>query len=146
MSAQSIYITDHDYTRLHNLISSLRWFADDGAGNLSALERELRRAKIVESASIPSDVVTMNTTLRIRDLNSGEPERFTLVFPPSADWDSNRISILAPVGIAVLGCREGDEIECSAPAGIRRFRVEEILDQPERSGFEEPCSYEWRGK
>jgi regulator of nucleoside diphosphate kinase len=137
MSSRTIYITDHDYTRLQKLIESLRWFADGHAGNLGALELELRRAKIVESAQIPSDVVTMNTTVRVRDLESGDVECFMLVFPTMADWESNRISILAPVGIAILGCRAGDEIECPAPSGVRRLRLEEVLDQPERSGIEE---------
>jgi len=137
MTSNAIYITDHDYTRLWKLIDSLRWYAGRNAGNLGALERELRRARIVESARIPNDVVTMNTTVRIRDLDSGEVECLTLVFPPMADWESNCVSIVAPVGIALVGCREHDEIEFSAPAGVRRFRVEEVLGQPERSGIEE---------
>lgn len=132
MIRNSICIGNHDYAKLQNLISSLRWLADGSGGNLGALEGKVQRAKIVPSADIPSDVVTMNTTVLIRDLDSGEFERFTLVFPPMANWVSNRVSILAPIGIAVLGCRQGDEVECPAPAGIRRFRIENVLDQTER--------------
>ena len=76
----------------------------------------------------------MNSVVRLRDLDSGETEEYELVYPADADVSLNRISILAPIGTAILGYRLGDVIEWPVPAGLRRFRVDEVLYQPERAG------------
>ena len=85
-------------------------------------------------ADIPPDVVTMNSRLRLLDLDSGKEMLFTLVFPSDADSDQGRISILAPLGTAVLGFRRGDTFEWRMPGRVRRLRVEEVLYQPEAAG------------
>ena len=76
----------------------------------------------------------MNSVVRLRDLDSGETEEYELVYPADADMAHNRISVLAPIGTAILGYRLGDVIEWPVPAGLRRLRVEEVLYQPERAG------------
>jgi regulator of nucleoside diphosphate kinase len=101
---------------------------------LAALEGELSRAHVVPADEIPEDVVTMNTVVSLRDLDTDEIEEFELVYPADADMAHNRISILAPIGTAILGYRVGDVIEWRVPAGLRRLRVEEVLYQPERGG------------
>jgi regulator of nucleoside diphosphate kinase len=80
------------------------------------------------------DVVTMNTTVELRDLDTGELETYTVVYPERADIALNRISVLAPLGTALLGSRAGDVVEVRVPAGRLRIRVEEIHFQPERVG------------
>jgi regulator of nucleoside diphosphate kinase len=76
----------------------------------------------------------MNSTVRLRDLDSGEVETYTLVYPNEADAEENRISVLAPIGTAIIGYRVGDVIKWPVPGGFVRLRVEEILYQPERAG------------
>jgi regulator of nucleoside diphosphate kinase len=83
---------------------------------------------------IPHDLITMNSTFRLRNLDTAEQTVYTLVFPGEADSAKSKISILAPVGTAVLGYRVGDIIEWQVPAGSKRFKVEQILYQPEAAG------------
>ncbi|WP_206859572.1 nucleoside diphosphate kinase regulator [Lysobacter changpingensis] len=101
----------------------------------SALEAELERATIVEPAQMPPDVITMNSTARFLDETSGEERELTLVFPRDADGSAEKVSILAPVGSALLGLHVGDSIEWPLPGGRTiRLRVLSIRYQPEAAG------------
>jgi regulator of nucleoside diphosphate kinase len=101
---------------------------------LEQLEQELDRAVVVESTQVPADVVTMNSTLKLVELNTGQEMVLTLVYPADALFAAGRMSVLAPVGTAVLGAKQGETIEWEVPAGKRSFRVEDILYQPEAAG------------
>jgi regulator of nucleoside diphosphate kinase len=127
-----IYISAFDLKRLKGLIK----FAEDRWDKrvlpyLEELDEELDRAEIVKPEEIQTDVITMNSTFRLSDLDSGEEVVYTLVFPGKADSTKGKISILAPVGTAVLGYRAGDTVEWKVPAGIKRLKVKEIVYQPE---------------
>ncbi|MGH8084957.1 MAG: nucleoside diphosphate kinase regulator [Lysobacter sp.] len=101
----------------------------------SALEAELARAQVVEPGQMPADVITMNSTARFRDEASGDEREMTLVYPTGADGSNDKVSILAPVGSALLGLRVGDTIEWPVPSGRTiRLRVLSIRYQPEASG------------
>lgn len=131
----TIYITEVDRQRLEKLIE----FADErdrsaSRENLRRLEHELDRAETVAPEDVPRDVITMRSKVRLRDLNTGEEMIYTLVFPTEANYEEAKISVLAPVGTAMLGYRVGDTIEWQVPSGIRRLKVEELLYQPERAG------------
>ncbi len=102
---------------------------------LADLEAELKRARIVPAEDVPRDVITMNSKVLLYDLDTHERELFTLVYPWQADADNYRISILAPVGTAMIGCRVGDVIKWPVPGGIGRFRIEDLIYQPEREGL-----------
>ncbi len=88
----------------------------------------------MSAKDIPANVVTMNSRVVLHDLGSGEEKTYTLVFPRNANVDTGAISVLAPVGTAILGYAAGDEIEWRVPSGTRRFRIEEVLYQPEAAG------------
>ena len=84
---------------------------------------------------MPNDVITMNSQVRLRDLDSGEEMIYTIVFPHEANIQKNKVSILAPVGVALLGYRLGDVVEWPMPGGkIRRLEIQDILYQPEAAG------------
>jgi regulator of nucleoside diphosphate kinase len=119
-----------DAKRLRPLIASMKNSRDD----LRALESELEHARIMAAAEIPPDVITMNSKARLRDLETGEEMIYTLVFPDKASVEEGRISVVAPIGTAMLGQRVGDEVEWQVPAGAVRLKVEEVLYQPEASG------------
>jgi regulator of nucleoside diphosphate kinase len=130
-----IYITEFDRARLIELIDRTR----NGEGDwnrhyLNRLEGELERAEVVDPKDIPGDAITMRSTVRLRDLGSGKELIYSLVFPNEADIDKGKISVLAPVGTAMIGYRVGDTIEWEVPAGLRRLKVQEVLYQPEASG------------
>src|SRR5262245_33012770 len=128
-----IFITDSDCERLRQFIAGRRGeHAADGE-NLDVLEQELDRAEMVEWEAIPRDVVTMSSEVRVEDLDSGRIERYKLVFPNQFRVE-NCVSILAPIGMAILGYRVGDLIEWRVPKGVRRLRILSMLYQPEAAG------------
>ena len=112
----------------------VRYDASLREDDLTAPEGELKRVRVVPQSHVPSEVITMNSVVRLRDLDTEELEEYDLVYPVDADVAHNRISVLAPVGTAILGYRLGGVIEWLVPAGPRRLRVEEVLYQPERAG------------
>jgi regulator of nucleoside diphosphate kinase len=131
MPARSIHVTGQDMQRLRHILSAPGGASTRDQAHLQTLREELDRAVVVSAEETPADVVTMRTLVRIRDLKSGMQGDYTLVYPWEADVDSNRVSVLAPLGTALLGYREGDQIDWRMPGGVRRLRVEKILHQPE---------------
>jgi len=130
-----IYLTEFDVKRLKGLIK----FAEERWDKrvlryLRELDEELDRADIVKAEEIPTDVITMNSSFRVHDMDSGEESVYTLVFPANADSANGKISILAPVGTAMLGYRVGDTVEWEVPGGLKRLKIEEIVYQPEAEG------------
>lgn len=99
------------------------------------LRAELERAEVVEPFEVPPGVVTMNSRVRFADEETGEEREIGLVFPRHADAELGRVSILAPVGTALLGLSVGSTIEWPVPGGrTRRLRVVGIPYQPEAAG------------
>ena len=134
MEPRDIYITEYDVTRLKELVQVGISFAERDRESLESLQGELDRAHIVEPTAVPHDVVTMNSRVRFKDLETNEEKVYTLVFPSEANLEQRKISILAPIGTAILGYRVGDTVEWRVPGGIRKLRIEEILYQPEAAG------------
>lgn len=134
MATRAIYITDNDLKRLRELIIVAREFGKEEEKYLTELEKELDRGRVVSSQEIPSDVITMNSEVHLKDLNTKEEITYRLVFPDHADVNQGWVSILAPIGTALLGYRVGDIIEWKVPAGIAKLKVEKILYQPEAAG------------
>lgn len=126
-----ILVTESDYERLDAILRQLP--TQNAVASL--LRRELDRAEIVESTEVPGDVVTMNSRVVLEDPETGERHHITLVYPSAADFDAERLSILAPVGAALLGLRPGQTIDWPLPNGrVRRIRVISVDWQPEAAG------------
>ena len=131
MAHRTIHVTLQDRERLE--LVSRRTQAQD-RNDLADLIGELDRAVVVPAEEIPVNVITMRSRARLLDLDDGSAHEYTVVYPEEADVYSGKISVVAPVGAAMIGCREGDEIEWDVPAGRRRFKVEAVLYQPEAAG------------
>lgn len=133
--SRKINITSKDLERILDLIEKEREF---GRGKnkdyLNDLEQELSRANVVAPQNIPPDAITMNSKVLLKDLELGEEVEYTLVYPEEANLAENKISILAPIGTALLGYREGDIISWKVPAGVVKLKVEKVLYQPEAAG------------
>ncbi|NKN33872.1 nucleoside diphosphate kinase regulator [Marichromatium bheemlicum] len=128
----SLIVSETDFERLQRLLDSL---PSDGVPGRDNLEEELERAEIIDSEQMPATVVTMNSKVRVRVSSSNETFVLTLVYPKDVDPEGGTVSILAPVGSALLGLSEGDEIDWPRPGGnLMRVCIEEVLYQPERSG------------
>ncbi|MDD5454999.1 MAG: nucleoside diphosphate kinase regulator [Candidatus Ratteibacteria bacterium] len=134
MKEREIFITKLDKERLEELISVADEFGKESHQNLADLKMELSRAKLISSQKIPPDVVTMNSKVALSDIDTSKKMTYTLVFPKESDIDEGKISVLAPLGTAMLGYRVGDIIEWQVPSGKRRIKIEKILYQPEASG------------
>ena len=134
MRERTIYVTEFDQKRLGDLLNGAGSWNKKDQDYLSKLEEELEWALVVPPRDIPGDVVTMNSQARIRDLDSNKEMIFTLVFPAEADYERGRLSILAPIGTALLGYRTGDTVEWAVPGGVRRLKIEQVLYQPEAAG------------
>jgi regulator of nucleoside diphosphate kinase len=128
-----IVLTATDERRLAQLLQAK---ANELEGStLELLEGELQRARIVESSQIPDDVVTMNSIVSFEDLETGQRSEVTLVYPSAGSGTGGRVSILAPIGSALLGLSVGDSIEWPMPDGrARRLRVTAVHYQPEAEG------------
>ncbi|MDO6460160.1 nucleoside diphosphate kinase regulator [Granulosicoccaceae sp. 1_MG-2023] len=127
-----ITISSLDSDRLYNLIDSL---PKNTVSGINELEAELERATIVEPADMPPDIVTMNSTVKFVVESSKKEFELTLVYPKNVDSSGKTISILAPVGSALLGLSVGDEIEWPKPGGgTLSVKITQIIYQPERSG------------
>ncbi|MBN1576942.1 MAG: nucleoside diphosphate kinase regulator [Chitinispirillaceae bacterium] len=134
MADKRIYTTDNDMRRLRGLIESSRESLKANEKYLKALEEELNSATVMKPQEIPPDVVTMNSEVHLRDMDTREETVYRIVFPHQADADKGYISIIAPIGTALLGYRVGDVIEWKVPAGIAKWKVVKITYQPEAAG------------
>ena len=127
-----IVLSSLDADRLSKLLDSL---PDQAFPGRDDLEAELARAEIVPPAEVPPNVVTMNSTVKFRIESSSKEFFLTLVYPKDVDPQGGTISVLAPVGSALLGLAKGDGIEWPNPGGgVLRVRIEDVLYQPERAG------------
>ena len=133
MVSRKIIVTREDYNRLVELLNDEIFCAIAAPKVFRELAGELQLATIVDSASVPVDVVTMNSTVKLTDLNSKESETFTLVYPKDANIAQGRLSILAPIGTAILGYRVGNKVRWSVPDGTSNFQIDEVIYQPERN-------------
>lgn len=127
-----ITVSDRDYERLERLLDNPSYKNLPG---IAALRVELDRAEIVDPEKVPPGVITMNSTARFVDEETGDEHEMTLVYPAEADGSAGKVSILAPVGSALLGLSVGQTIEWPLPSGrTARLRVLEVTYQPEAAG------------
>jgi regulator of nucleoside diphosphate kinase len=126
MRERPIVVTDLDARRLRALLDRRSETSSLDQVHLQKLQSELERARVLLWEETPSDIVTMHSEVRVLDLESGDRSDYALVFPREADVSAKRISVVAPLGTALLGLREGDTVEWMMPGGIRRLRIERV--------------------
>jgi regulator of nucleoside diphosphate kinase len=129
-----IVLSRHDLERLRPLLSARGSARATDREYLLDLEQEIDRAAIVENGSLPAGVVAVGSTATLLDIESGKYSNYTLVLPAHADVAEGRISVLAPLGTALLGYRVGDVVEWRMPGGMRRVRIEAVQHDDEPGG------------
>lgn len=127
MKRPPIVITNTDHQKLRALIEEQRRVNRRLPESLHDLVEELNRAEVKDAAEIGANVVTLGSQARIRELENDDVMEYTLVTPEEADIDEGKISILAPLGTAMLGYRVGDVFEWEVPSGVRTFKVEAVF-------------------
>ena len=124
MRDHPIVISEPDARLLRGLLSRVAQVRDQE--HLELLSEELERAQVLQPEEVAAEVVTMHKLVRILDLSNGARQELTLVGPSEADVSARRISVLAPLGTALLGYREGDDVEWRMPGGVRHLRIESV--------------------
>ncbi len=130
MTDRSIIVTEADVERLRRLVRALQYSLFRDQRQLDLLDQTLESAEIRPSGRVPKEVVRMNSRVRVLDFDTQRKGLYTLVFPEEASISRGFISVLAPLGIALLGRRRGDVIEAKVPGGIRRLRIERVWHGP----------------
>jgi len=131
MTDRSIIVTDGDVERLTRLVRALKYSLFRDQRQLDLLDQTLESAEVRLPGRVPKDVVRMNSFVRVLDFDTRKKGMYTLVFPEEANISRGLISVLAPLGIALLGRRRGDIIEAKVPGGVRKLRVEHVWHRPE---------------
>ena len=134
MNEKTTYMTEFDVDRLETFLEGVKKSNRYDKNTLESLQEEIEKSKIVDSHQIPATVVTLNSRIRLRDLDTAQEMILTLSLPSSANFDEGRISVASPIGTAILGYAVGDTIEWKVPSGMKRICIEEILYQPEAAG------------
>ncbi|MCC6532313.1 MAG: nucleoside diphosphate kinase regulator [Burkholderiales bacterium] len=131
----AIVLTEQDFKRLKQLLAQLARQARGMQAGLETLESILDFARVVQREEVPVNVVTMNSRVMFEDVQTRENGTVTVVYPADADPSRRKISILSPVGAALIGEATGAEVELPLPHGqTRRIRILDVLYQPEAEG------------
>jgi regulator of nucleoside diphosphate kinase len=128
MNPNAIHITENDMERLRQLTEGRLLSHSVQLELLARLEAELDRAEVVDDVDAPPDVVAMNSRVLLRDVATGRETVHRLVYPSQCYGQPEALSVLAPLGIAVLGYRVGDVVEARTPGGLRKVEVLALLD------------------
>lgn len=131
---KNLIVNRLDYARIKKCINDAKQFKSINSTEAESLLKELDSAKIVEPEAIPSNVVTMNSIVKLSFLNNNKQAQFQIVYPDQADLKENKISIFSPIATALIGYKVADEIEWIVPAGLTKIRIDEIMYQPEAAG------------
>lgn len=134
MSEKTTCMTEFDIDRLEAFLEGAKKSYRYDRKVLESLQEEIGRSRVVESRQVPPDVVTINSRIRLRDLDAGQEMILTLVLPGAANFAEGRLSVASPIGTAIIGYAAGDTIAWSVPSGTKSIRIEEILYQPEAAG------------
>lgn len=133
-SGVTITVTQLDFLRLTKLIQTIRNNKSVDPVYLEFLGLELQKALKIDSKLITPDFITMNSVLNVFFLDSGKTMELRLVYPQSANLSNGLISVLSPLGCALLGYKAGDVVTFNAPKGEQKVRIEKVIYQPEANG------------
>ena len=132
-----IIINSLDNSRIRERIVQLRRSGAPVPAEIAALLKELEKAELMEPAKIPPGVVTMHSRVMLRYLDSDRTMELELVYPEEADVKQKKISIFSPIATALIGFKEGDQVEWQIPSGMAKLKIEKVLHQPEAAGLYE---------
>ena len=125
--AKKIILTSSDYKKLFKIIQVYRESSRLKSAHIRQLAEELENAAVTDDPLLLNDVVSINSTVIFKNMESGKSEIVTVVFPSDTDQDGSRISILSPLGTSLIGEQEGNITHCLAPTGKIELRVDKIV-------------------
>ena len=129
-----VILLKNDYEILNEYVKNLHGMQVNEKENFSKLSQELGKAQLVDFDDFPSDIVRLNSKVVIKDLQSKRDMTITIVVPPQADIKQKKVSVLAPIGTALIGFRKGQKVSWEVPAGKKDFMIIDVdnTQQPEK--------------
>lgn len=121
-----IYISSEDHRRLQKVVNDIVNGGGKVPASITRLKNELTKAVVLNALAMPPEVVTLHSHVKIRDLKTNELEEWILTMPEHGDPERQQLSVLSPIGTAILGFSEGDEIEWDTPGGVRTLKLESV--------------------
>lgn len=126
-------LNDKDYNRIIEQIKQLRTSAITST-NIKVLAEGLKEAKVIHTNETPPNLVTMNSKVLVKRMDNDQQIEMSVVYHSDADSKHKKVSVFAPIGMALLGLKESETVNCQLPGGNVHFRVCKILYQPEAAG------------
>lgn len=127
MSNKIIYVTDKDYKKLQDLVKTAKEYNEEDKEYLDRLQMELDKATVFDEIMLPRGIVAMNSCVEVYDVSNKETLKYSIVFPEEADINQQKISILSPLGTALIGEKEGTEIEIKFNRGKKKFIINRVI-------------------
>lgn len=129
-----VILLKHDFEILNAHVKNLQGMQVNEKENFSKLSQELKKAKIVDSEDFPDDIVRLDSTVIIKDLQTNREMTITIVLPQKADIKQKKVSVLAPIGTALIGFGKGQKVSWEVPSGKKDFKILEVsnLNLPEK--------------
>ena len=126
LDANDVILVKEDFEILNSYIKNLHGMQVNEKENFSKLYKEIKKAQIVDSEDFPADVVRLNSTVTVKDLQTKRDLEITSVLPQQADIKQKKVSVLAPIGTALIGFRKGQKVSWEVPAGKKDFKIIEV--------------------
>ncbi len=134
MDDRKLYLSEYDRARLEEMILQARRQSYQGTRDLRELQMLIDRAETVPDGQMPENVVMMGSSVRVRDQDSQRERTYTLVWPDETNPEEGKVSVLAPIGAALLSRMAGAEFDWVAPEGIRHLKILAVINQPKQPG------------
>ncbi len=132
--ATPVILLKHDFEILNAHVKNLQGMQVNEKENFSKLSQELKKAQIVDAENFPDDIVRLDSTVVIKDLQTKREMTITIVLPQKADIKQKKVSVLAPIGTALIGFGKGQKVSWEVPSGKKDFKIMEVsnLNLPEK--------------
>jgi len=128
-TATPVILLRNDFEILNGFVKNLQGMQVNEKENFSKLYEELKKAQIVDAENFPGDIVRLNSTVVIKDLKTKRDMTLTIVLPQKADIKQKKVSVLAPIGTALIGFRKGQTVSWQVPSGKKDFMIMEVNNE-----------------
>jgi regulator of nucleoside diphosphate kinase len=128
-TATPVILLKNDFEILNGYVKNLQGMQVNEKENFSKLYEEIKKAEIVDAENFPADIVRLNSTVVIKDLKTKRDMTITIVLPQKADIKQKKVSVLAPIGTALIGFRKGQTVSWQVPSGKKDFMIMEVSNQ-----------------
>lgn len=128
-TATPVILLKNDFEILNGFVKNLQGMQVNEKENFSKLYEELKKAQIVDAENFPADIVRLNSTVVIKDLKTKRDMTITIVLPQKADIKQKKVSVLAPIGTALIGFKKGQTVSWQVPSGKKDFMIMEVNNE-----------------